>query len=160
MRVLSEEQINTLIHEAKSIPEGLCPVGKMTERNQHQRKDYEVACESGNKYLIAIRQSCLNALDFSVILGYQLPNVYTIFRLRRYNGKHYHTNAIEANTFYGFHIHTATERYQKPGFKEDHFAETTNRYWSLESAIQCLLLDCGFRSPIEEAPLFSQAGQP
>ena len=159
MYALSEEQIGTLIREAKSIPEGLCPVGRMTERNQHKRKDYDLACDSGNKYLVAIRQSCLNAWDFSVILGYYLPKVNTVFRLRRYNGKHRHTNTIEKDTFYRFHIHTATERYQVPGSKEDHFAEATNRYWSLESAIQCLLMDCGFRSPIEEAPLFSQGGQ-
>jgi len=160
MHILSEEQIDALIHEVKIIPEGLYPMPKMTQRDQHKRKDFEITCESGSAYLIAIRQSCLNVLDFSVILGYRLPKVNTVFRLRRYNGKHYHTNAIEKNTIYGFHIHTATERYQSPGSKEDHYAEITNRYWSLESAIRCMCLDCGFQEPIENSPLFNQVGQP
>lgn len=96
----------------------------------------------------------LNILDFSVILGYQLPDPHTVFRLQRYNGKsHHHTNTLENQTFYDFHIHTATERYQRAGFKEDHFAVPTNRYYSLESAIGCMLLDCGFRLPFERTPL-------
>jgi hypothetical protein len=96
-------------------------------------------------------------MDFSAILGYKLPGVFTVFRLRRYNGSsHLHTNALEKVTIDGFHVHTATERYQKlGGFKEDHFAELTTRYASLSSAIECLLNECGFRSPIEKSPLFT-----
>lgn len=101
----------------------------------------------------------INPFNFSVILGYQLPDLYTIFRLRRYNGRsHTHTNVLERQTFYDFHVHTATERYQRAGFTEDFFAEPTNRYHDLKSAIDSLLNECGFRSPMEEAPLFK--GQP
>jgi hypothetical protein len=115
-----------------------------------------VIAPSGNEFLVAIRRSALNMLDFSVILGYQLPNVHTVFRLRRYNGKsHHHTNALEKQTLYDFHFHTATERYQRSGFSEDHFAVRTNRHYSLESAVQCLLDDCGFRPPMEKSPLFT-----
>jgi len=97
----------------------------------------------------------MNVLDFSVILGYELPRIRRIFRLRRYNGKHEHTNPIERNSFYGFHIHQATERYQTFGRGvEDHFAEPTSRYYSLETAINCLLNDSGFRSESERFPLF------
>jgi hypothetical protein len=67
------------------------------------------------------------------------------FRLRRHNGKsHEHTNPIEKNTFYGFHIHTATERYQQSGYREDTYAEETNRYADYHGAIECMLRDCGF----------------
>lgn len=155
MLILSEKRIGELIGEQKSEPSGLDPLGLLSPRNQHYRKDHKVVTASGNEFLVAIRRSALNPLDFSVILGYQLPHVHTIFRLRRYNGKsHHHTNTLEKETFYDFHIHTATERYQVSGFKEDHFAVATNRYYSLESAIQCLLDDCGFRPPMEKSPLF------
>ena len=100
----------------------------------------------------------LNLLDFSVILGFQIPGLNRVFRLRRYNGKsHYHTNVLEKTPpFRDFHIHTATERYQRaPGHKEDHFATIDKRYYDFESAVTCMLGDCGFRSPIEDAPLFS-----
>ena len=159
MLTLTDEQIGALIKEPKTVPEGLIPLTKMIERNQHRRKELDVAGASGNNFLIAIRQSMLNPMDFSVILGYKNPGFNTIFRLRRYNGKsHYHTNTIEQEQFFDFHMHTATERYQSRGSREDHFAQIDNRYYSLESAVGCLLADCGFRSSIEESPLFT--GQP
>lgn len=106
--------------------------------------------------MIFTRQSMINPFDFSVILGYKVPGFNTIFRLRRYNGKHTHTNTIERERIRDFHIHKATERYQKiGGMKEDSFAEVTDRYTSLESAIECLLDDCGFTPPMQESPLFT-----
>ncbi len=159
LNIISDAAINLLICETKIIPGGLCPLSLakgQVERNQHRRKEYEIPCASGNCFVVALRQSMLNILDFSVILGYKMPGFNTVFRLRRYNGKsHYHSNTIEGQYFHGFHIHTATERYQRIGSKEDHFAEVTERYYNMESAIDCLLADCGFRSPIEDSPLFS-----
>jgi len=80
--------------------------------------------------------------------------------LRRYNGPHEHTNSIEGTTLNDFHFHTATERYQKLGAKEDSFAEVTSRHWNLDSAIKCLLEDCGF-DPLPPSPQtsFSFPGQ-
>jgi hypothetical protein len=112
MRILSDQQINALIQETKSVPPGLSPLRNLTERHQHRRKDYSVTSASWDRFTIAVRQSTLNMMDFSVILGYHLPTLYRVFRLRRYNGKsHHHTNALERETFYDFHMHTATERY-------------------------------------------------
>src|SRR5580700_6315526 len=135
MSILSEEAIAGLIGEPKVIPPNLFPLGKLLSRNQHKRREYDVDSASGNRFVIYIRQSDLNIMNFSVILGYRLPDVHTVFRLRRYNGKHQHTNVLEKLTFYDFHVHTATLRYQAPGFKEDHFAETTRRYATLEGAV-------------------------
>ena len=73
-----------------------------------------------------------------------------LFKLRRYNGKsHSHTNKIEKNSMYNFHIHTATQRYQKIGMKEESYAEETTRYADLRGAINCLIADCGFVLPPE-----------
>lgn len=100
-----------------------------------------------------LRQSTFNTLDFSVILGYQLPKSTQLFRLRRYNGRsHEHTNKIEGVTFYDFHIHQATERYQDIGLDEDTFAEATSRYQDMSGALQCLLADCAFEEPPSNQP--------
>lgn len=155
MVILSDEEIRQLIEEVKDIPGGLRPLPKLTERNQHRRRDYDIRCASGHKFVIAIRESMINPFDFSAILGYNLPEVNTIFRLRRYNGKsHYHTNTIENEKFRDFHIHEATARYQEAGSKEDHFARIDKRYFDIDSAVDCLLNDCGFRSPMADSPLF------
>src|SRR5580658_6931299 len=156
MKILSDQQIAALIAEQKKIPSGLSPMGKMTERCQHNRKDFEIQVDSGNQFVVRVRQSSLNPNDFSVILGYRIPSSYTVFRLRRYNGNsHQHTNTLEKQTIDGFHVHEATERYQRlGGAKEDHYAESTQRYYHLDSAIQCLLAECGFKSPLAESPLF------
>jgi hypothetical protein len=94
--IISEERIGALITEPKPEPPGLVPLGVMSQRNQHYRKDFRIMAPSGNEFLVAIRKATLNIFDFSVILGYQLPHLHTVFRLRRYNGKsHPHTNPIE-----------------------------------------------------------------
>ncbi len=46
---------------------------------------------------------------------------------------------LRKTTFYGFHIHTATERYQQSGYREDTYAEETNRYADYHGAIECML---------------------
>lgn len=67
------------------------------------------------------------------------------FRLVRYNGKsHAHTNTIENESFYGFHIHRATERYQELGGREDTYAELTDAYKNFDGALACMFRDCGF----------------
>ena len=158
MVILTEVAISELIAERKPTPDGLCPVTRWTERNGHSRREYEVTCETtGNVFVINLRKNQINPFDFSVILGYQLPALNTIFNLRRYNGKsHPHTNHLDENVmFRTFHIHTATERYQNFGSKPEHWAEITTRYADVDGAVQCLLSDCGFRSPIDESPLFA-----
>ncbi len=71
-----------------------------------------------------------------------------MIRLRRYNGKsHEHTNRIERDRFYNFHIHMATERYQREAETEDGYAEPSSKYSDLSGAIECLIDDCGFSKP-------------
>jgi hypothetical protein len=145
---LSDEAIDALISEPKVAPNTLFPL-RLNEHNKHRRKDYPVtsATGSGNEFVIAIRQSTFDVMNFSAILMYRRPGLNTVFRLRRYNGKHGHTNQIEGTTLNDFHIHKATERYQQLGAKEDSFAEVTTRHCDLDSAIRRLLEDCGFALP-------------
>ena len=104
----------------------------------------------GGAFRIILRRNILNALDFSAILAVHIPQSNRLFRLRRYNGKsHEHTNSIERDNFYDYHIHMATERYQEIGAHEDAYAEITNRYDDLKSALDCLFSDAAFDVPLD-----------
>lgn len=107
----------------------------------------------GATFRIILRESIANPLGFSVILGYCPATTNQVFRLRRYNGKdHAHTNTLERETFYEFHIHQATKRYQNSGLREDAFAEPTDRYADFDGAVHCLLEDCAFELPSGPQP--------
>jgi hypothetical protein len=143
---LTDAEIASLISEQKRLDKTLnLPPDLKGARLGHLRCSIPAKGVSGNRFMIIVRKSQANFLDFSVILAYQLPESNRLFRLRRYNGNsHEHTNVIEKNSFTTFHIHTATARYQKLGLKEDTYAEPTDRYRDVNGAICCMLEDCGF----------------
>ncbi len=145
---LTDAKIISLLSESKALPSDYQSRLQLRAKSGHKERELDITGTSGSEFQIIVRQSVFNPLDFSVILGYSIPNSSVLFRLRRYNGRsHEHTNRIEGITFYDFHIHTATERYQEAGYAEEHYAETTNRYADLSGAIQCLLQDCAFELP-------------
>jgi len=101
-----------------------------------------------SQFRFILRQNDINSFDFSVILAVRIPGSNQLFRLRRYNGKsHEHTNHIEGDTFYDFHIHMATERYQEIGTREDAYAEPTDRYADYHEALRCLIEDVNVEIP-------------
>lgn len=145
---LTDAEIISLLSEPKALPSDYQSRLQLRAKTGHKERELDVTGASGSEFQIIVRQSVINPLDFSVILGYSMPKSSVLFRLRRYNGRsHEHTNRIEGITFYDFHIHTATERYQEAGYAEEYYAETTNRYADLNGAIQCLLQDCAFELP-------------
>ncbi len=148
---LSDSQIKKLLEERKELPADFQrKISRRVSRLGHERADIELRGVSGGRYCIMIRQNELNALDFSAILGYYLPQTTSIFRLRRYNGRsHRHTNRIEGITFRDFHIHIATERYQRIGAREDAYAEQTGRFNTLPQAIRCLVVDSRCEPPVK-----------
>lgn len=124
---------------------------QLRPKSGHKERELDITGSNGSGFQVIIRQSLFNPLDFSVILGYLMPESNVLFRLRRYNGRsHEHTNGIEGNNFYDFHIHSATERYQMAGYDEDHYAEPTARFADLSGAIQCMLQDCAFELPSDD----------
>ncbi|MBW7863980.1 MAG: hypothetical protein GX580_16685 [Candidatus Hydrogenedens sp.] len=144
----SDDEINRMIMERKPLPPNYHPRIQLREKRGHKECELDVAGADGNQYRIILRQSNFNLLDFSVILAVSPKDSNQLFRLRRYNGKnHEHTNQIECQTYYDFHIHQATERYQDSGAREDTYAEPTNRYADLHSALDCMIADCGFELP-------------
>lgn len=149
---LSDAEIAALIAEEKNLPLGYRRKLVLKEKHGHKERELKVSGASGHSFQIILRESNFNPLDFSAILAYLPVETNIAFRLRRYNGKsHEHTNKIEKQTLFGFHIHIATERYQEFGEgKEDAYAEITDRYGDLLGALDCLLKDCGFVLPPEE----------
>jgi hypothetical protein len=147
---LTDNEILLLINEQKQMtvtPEEL--FRNMKEKRGHKESEHFIPRTDGSSFVIKLRLSNENPLDFSVILGYKPPKSTKIFCLRRYNGKsHEHRNKLEnEGPFYNFHIHTATERYQREGFCEDYFAEVTDRYSTIHEALNCLIKDCNIALP-------------
>lgn len=63
-------------------------------------------------------------------------------------------------TFYDFHIHTATERYQQFGTREDTYAERTERYDDFRGALHCLIDDVNLQAPADaQGNLFEEEGR-
>ena len=144
----TDKQIAMLIKERKQLPEGWRKQMKLRPKDGHKEYDLDIPGEHGNMFRLKLRQNTKNLANFSAILAVRVPKSNNFFRLLRYNGHHApHTNRIEGNIIDGYHIHRATERYQKLGSHEDTYAEATNRYIDLEGALNCLLEDTGFDLP-------------
>jgi hypothetical protein len=146
--LLTDAEIEALIQEIKPLESGYLNKVQLKPKRGHKERELDLIGANGSEFRLILRQSLLNALDFSVILSFTPKSSSQQFRLRRYNGKsHEHTNQLERETFYDFHLHYATERYQASGLREDAFAQPTNRYGDFEGALSCLIQDCGFILP-------------
>ena len=154
----TDSEIQQLLGERKPLPEEYRKKLKLREKRGHREAELSITGSAGTEFRLIARQNSLNVLDFSIILAACPAGSNQLFRLRRHNGKsHEHTNQIEQTTFYDFHIHMATERYQELGTREDAFAEVTERYGDYESALRCLVEDCGFEvPPNQQTDLFDQ----
>ncbi len=148
--IFSDQEIYHLIQERKPLPDDYRTKIQVRPKLGHKERELDIKGADGGDYRLILRQSIFNPLDFSIILAYRPPKSNQLFRLHRYNGKsHEHTNFIEGETFYDFHIHQATERYQEIGANEDTYAKPTNRFADFQQAITCMLKDCGFEMPLD-----------
>lgn len=146
----SDQEIALLVGERKPLPADWRKQTIPKPKRGHKEQHLDITGEVENEFRIILRQNSVNMLDFSIILAVRVPKSSLLFRLRRYNGKsHQHTNHIEKVTFHDFHIHSATERYQEFGTREDAYAEPTDRYDDFGSALDCLMEDANFRAPHE-----------
>jgi hypothetical protein len=146
---LSEAEISRLLAERKPLPPDYRERIQTKPKHGHKERELDVIGTDGSEFRLIFRQSEFNPLDFSVILAYRPPKTNQLFRLRRYNGKsHEHTNTLDGQTFYDFHVHKATERYQdESGLREDSYAESTKSFADFHGAIRAMLGDCGFNVP-------------
>ena len=112
----SDDEIGRMILERKPLPQNYRSCVQLRDKRGHKERELDVTGEDGTQYRLILRQSHFNMHDLSIILAVSPADSNQLFRLRRYNGKsHEHTNKIEDYTFYDFHIHKATERYQDSG---------------------------------------------
>lgn len=154
--ILSDQEIDSLVIESKPLPVDYSTKIQLRPKRGHKERELDLKGQQGNDFRVILRQNILNPLDFSIILAFRPAQSNVLFRLRRYNGKsHEHTNLIEGERFYDYHIHQATERYQRMGATIDAYAEQTDRFSDFHQAIACLLQDCGFEIPAgAQQPLF------
>jgi len=156
MLFLNDKEIEDLINEEKNlVSNGYNDMTPAKPLRGH--KQQEIICKrpDGSQFRIFVRQNSIDLLSFSVILAFSPSKSNFTFRLRRYNGRHQHTNRIERNTFYDFHIHKATEKYQKEGLKEDGYAEVSNEYTEIRGAIDKFVKDCNIKfGNKDQLPLF------
>ena len=153
-----DQEIESLVQERKIGPADWRNRTRLKPKRGHDEEQLDLTGHAGNEFRLIFRQNKINPLDFSVILAVRVPGSSKIFRLRRYNGKsHEHTNHIEDVTFYDFHIHVATERYQERGPREDAYAEPTDRYGDFHGALRCLIKDANLKVPPEsQSNLFEE----
>jgi len=148
--IFSDHDIAVLLREKKTLPVDYRTRIQVRPKRGHKERELDIKGAEGSDFRFILRQSLFNPLDFSIILAFRPANSNQLFRLRRYNGKsHEHTNIIEGNTFYDFHIHQATERYQQLGAREDAFAESTAKFSEFNEALSCMIADCGFEVPFD-----------
>lgn len=146
--ILTDKEIADLMRERKHFPENYQHLFQTKSKRGHNEQEMSIPRGDGSQFKVLLRQNQINALDFSLILGYVPPKKTTIFRLRRYNGKsHQHSNKIEGEKFYNFHIHQATERYQRAGFEEDAYAVQSEGYANVQDALDCFIKDCAIVLP-------------
>ena len=147
--IYTDQEIAALIREPKPLPKDYKNKLALRGKRGHREAGLSVQGEQGNDFRVILRQSTHNPLDFSAILAVEVPGTNRVFRLRRYNSRtHPHTSRLERQTItYRYHIHQATARYQELGVDEEEFAEATDRFSTLEEALQCMLKDCGFILP-------------
>ena len=140
----TDQQIAELINERKVLPDNW-----RTQLNKDS--SLYIIGENGNRFRIITNLNKKYPSDFSVILAVIDTKTGVAFRILRYNGmpKRPHNNKIEKQKIYGYHIHSATARYQERGYDEDTYAEETDRYNNLEGALQCLIQDANFELPAQ-----------
>ncbi|MBA3420894.1 MAG: hypothetical protein H0U12_03210 [Thermoleophilaceae bacterium] len=150
--VLDDTTIERLTRESKPSLE-LAQLMPAKRKRAHRETQLEVEGREGSRFRVIVRQLVLDPLDFSVILAYLPSGSTRVFRLRRHNGSsHVHSNKLEGTTIrFDFHMHTATERYQVAGFKEEDYAEPTDAYGDLPGAVAYMLEVAGFEPPAQRS---------
>jgi hypothetical protein len=144
--ILNDSQIAEYIKEEKILLDNFRL--KFRVKNNQNVFEKEIQGKSGNIFRIIIRQNLINPLNFSVIFGVMLDG--KLFRLKRYNGdSHEHTNKIEGSEIEGFHIHTATQRYQERGYQPEGFAESSKKYSDCQNALNAMLTENNFKMPVD-----------
>ena len=139
----TNEEITRMVERVKPIRPGTLDID-MKRDGKHRRGGVDLLDAKGVEYRIYIRQAILNSSNFSIGLGLKQEGTSTLFVLRRYCGNFKpHYNPIEGERFRDYHIHKATERYQRmKDVQPEKYAERTDKYDSFEGALETLREEC------------------
>ena len=152
--MLTDDQIARLLAETKPTLLARDLLQELQQRTEaigrSRLATRTVPAINGGSFVLRVRQNALDPYDFSIILTHQ-PAGGSEFILRRHNGpSHAHRNPIEGDRFAGVcHIHEATERYQLQGSRAEHYAQPTQRFHDVATALACMLDDANFETPAE-----------
>jgi hypothetical protein len=134
VQLLTDAEIAEFISEAKPLKADFLLTTQLKPKRGHEEAEVAIMGTGGHEFQIRVRRSLVNPMG--------------------YNGNnHEHTNRIEKTKFTGYHIHLATERYQLVGGDEDGYAETTDRYYDVHGALQCLVDDCACTGSLGSEPV-------
>ena len=148
--ILTDEEINKLVKEPKALPYDWHIKNPPTKNNVEILQTVQIIGENNTTFILKLRQNAVKSDNFCLTLAYKDIDSGKLFHLKRYDSLAEHTNKIEKESFEGFHIHTATKRYQEFGLKrEDVYAQITDRFDDYENALKCLLEDCNFTVGID-----------
>ncbi|MEI6795564.1 MAG: hypothetical protein WCK39_01745 [Methanomassiliicoccales archaeon] len=148
--MLTDQRIAELIAEKKSLPENY--LDRLRPQQQvgqiYTRGSLSVVGDNGSHFRINTRKSTIDMRDFSIVFIYEIQSTNQEYVIARYNGDHgEHQNTIEKETVEGFHIHKATERYQKAGKHIESYAVETDSYGSFTAALGIFINDMNFTLP-------------
>lgn len=155
----TDEKFAEWIAETKQLPGNWRTRLKLQlkEGTSFEHRSMDVQGDTGRVFRVMLRRNTLNQNDFSIILV--LVTDEGEYRLTRYNGSsHQHVNHIERqrgspdHTFRDkFHIHIATERYQRRDRRNiEGYAVPTTSFSSFETAFEEFFSTNGFLKPQDE----------
>ena len=149
--IFSDQEIKAFIQERKVLPDNWGSKFKKRMNRGYTEHYQDITGEDENIFRIIVKKGDFSKSLFSVLLVVKIPDSKKYFPLCRYNGSnHQHTNKIEGELITGFHIHTATERYQKKRRYLDthnrpHVIATSTELFSVFSKMQILKNPLGYR---------------
>ena len=134
---------NDELDRLRSVPKRVTNPGarKREKPGGHRQQNFLAESEDGSQFRIYLRQNLNDERDFSCGLALVHKGGRPL-SLIRYNGSSHRHGEIH----YRCHVHRATAEALAAGGKIDRHAEETDRYSTLESALDCLIQDCGVRS--------------
>ncbi len=143
--ILTDQEIEKLVKEPKPLPYDWRRKNQPVINKIEIIQTVQVIGKNNSIFILKPRQNPIKNNNFCLTLAYKDSELGKLFHLKRYDSFNEHTNRIEKERFEGFHIHTATKRYQEFGLrKEDAYAQVTDRFNDYENALKCLLEDCNF----------------
>ena len=77
---LTDAEITSLLSEPKALPSDYQSRLQLRAKTGHKERELDITGASGSEFQIIVRQCVFNPLEFSVILGYSIPNSSVLFR--------------------------------------------------------------------------------